>query len=233
MNFNILTLFPEMFPGALGHSLVGKARDKGLWSLKVLNPRDFTNDNHGTVDDTPFGGGAGMVMKPDVLEAVFLAIPKSGRRIYMSPRGRVLNQKLAQELSMETDITILCGRYEGVDQRFLDAYEFEEISVGDYVMTGGEIPAMTLIDTVVRLKDGTIANADSLTSESHSAGLLEHPHYTRPANWTDKLGRTHDVPEVLTSGHHAKVEAWRKEQALKLTKDRRPDLMLAITAKNS
>jgi len=233
MNFNILTLFPEMFPGALGHSLIGKARENGLWSLSVLNPRDFTDDNHGTVDDTPFGGGAGMVMKPDVLESAFLAIPKTGRRIYMSPRGKVLTQKLAQELAGESDITILCGRYEGVDQRFLDAYDFEEISIGDYVMTGGEIPAMVLIDTVVRLRDGVIGKEESLEHESHSNGLLEHPHYTRPSSWTDKLGRVHDVPEVLTSGHHAKIEAWRKEQAIKLTRERRPDLMLAKSDKNS
>ena len=151
----------------------------------------------------------------------------------MSPRGKVLTQKLAQELAGESDITILCGRYEGVDQRFLDAYDFEEISIGDYVMTGGEIPAMVLIDTVVRLRDGVIGKEESLEHESHSNGLLEHPHYTRPSSWTDKLGRVHDVPEVLTSGHHAKIEAWRKEQAIKLTKERRPDLMLAKSDKNS
>ena len=151
----------------------------------------------------------------------------------MSPRGKVLTQKLAQELAGESDITILCGRYEGVDQRFLDAYDFEEISIGDYVMTGGEIPAMVLIDTVVRLRDGVIGKEESLEHESHSNGLLEHPHYTRPSSWTDKLGRTHGVPDVLTSGHHAKIEAWRKEQAIKLTRERRPDLMLAKSDKNS
>lgn len=226
MNFNILTLFPEMFPGALDHALIGKARDNGIWSLSVINPRDFAQDNHGKVDDAPFGGGAGMILKPDILENAFLAIPKPGRRIYMSPRGRVLTQKIAQELSTQSDITILCGRYEGVDQRFIDAYEFEEISIGDYVLTGGEIPAMVLIDTVVRLKDGVVGKEESLHHESHSStGLLEHPHYTRPAQWTDRLGRVHDVPDILTSGHHAHIDAWRKEQALKLTKERRPDLL--------
>lgn len=226
MNFTILSLFPEMFPGPLGHSLIGKARENGTWSLAVLNPRDFTTDKHQNVDDSPFGGGAGMVMKPDVLEAAFLAIPKPGRRIYLSPRGQLLTQKLAAELSREDNITLLCGRYEGVDQRFLDAYDFEEISIGDYVLTGGELPAMVLIETVVRLLEGVVGKEESLAHESHSNGLLEHPHYTRPNPWMDKLGRTHDVPEILTGGHHANIEKWRREQSENLTKERRPDLLL-------
>lgn len=225
MQINVMTLFPEMFPGPLAHSLIGKARDKSLWELAVMNPRDYAGDVHKTVDDTPFGGGAGMVLKPDVLEAVFLAIPKPGRRIYLSPRGRVLDQAFARELVQEETLTLLCGRYEGVDQRFLDAYEFEEVSIGDYVLTGGEMPAMVLIDTVVRLLPGVVAKEDSLANESHSNGLLEHPHYTRPQPWTDQLGRTHDVPDVLLSGHHAKIEAWRQAESEALTRKRRPDLL--------
>lgn len=225
MHINIMSLFPEMFPGPLGHSLIGKAREKGIWQLAVMNPRDFAPDRHKTVDDEPFGGGAGMVMKPDVLESAFLAIPKPGRRIYLSPRGKVLTQALARELAGEEALTLLCGRYEGVDQRFLDAYDFEEISVGDYVLTGGELPAMVLIDTVVRLMPGVVGKEESLAHESHSHGLLEHPHYTRPNPWTDKLGRTHTVPDVLTGGHHAQIEAWRTAESEALTRQRRPDLL--------
>lgn len=232
MNITILSLFPEMFPGPLGHSLIGRAREKGIWHLSVLNPRDFAADTHQTVDDTPAGGGAGMVMKPDVLESAFLAIPKPGRRIYLSPRGRVLTQGLARELACESNITLLCGRYEGVDQRFLDAYEFEEISIGDYVLTGGELPAMVLIDTLVRLMTGVVGKEESLEHESHSHGLLEHPHYTRPNPWTDRLGRVHPIPDVLMSGHHANIEKWRLEKARQLTQERRPDLMLANQDKN-
>ncbi len=225
MQINILSLFPEMFPGPLGHSLIGRAREKGLWGLAVLNPRDFAEDKHATVDDTPFGGGAGMVMKPDVLEASFLAIPKPGKRFYLSPRGKPLTQARARELAQEEALTLLCGRYEGVDQRFLDAYEFEEISIGDYVLTGGELPAMVLIDTIVRLLPGVVGKEESLAHESHSAGLLEHPHYTRPNPWTDRLGRVHTVPDVLTNGHHGQIDAWRLAESRALTAERRPDLL--------
>lgn len=232
MQINILTLFPEMFPGPLAHSLVGKARDKGLWTLNVSNPRDFAGDAHKTVDDTPFGGGAGMVLKPDVLEAAFLAVTNPGRRIYLSPRGRVFTQGLAKELAQEKALTLLCGRYEGVDQRFLDAYEFEEISIGDYVLTGGELPSMALTDAIVRLLPGVVAKEESLAHESHSEGLLEHPHYTRPNPWTDRLGRVHTVPEVLLSGHHAQIKTWQAAESLALTQKRRPDLILAKQDKN-
>lgn len=225
MQINILSLFPEMFPGPLGHSLIGKAREKGLWQLAVLNPREYAADRHQTVDDMPFGGGAGMVLKPDVLESAFLAVVKPGKRLYLSPRGKPLTQARARELAQEEAITLLCGRYEGVDQRFLDAYDFEEISIGDYVLTGGELPAMVLIDTIVRLLPGVVGKEESLAHESHSNGLLEHPHYTRPNPWTDKLGRTHPVPEVLTGGHHAQIDAWRLAESQKLTQERRPDLL--------
>lgn len=223
MRFEILTLFPDMFPGPLGESITGRALSKGVWSLRPVNIRDFASDKHKTVDDVPFGGGAGMVMKPDVLESALLSIPPS-RRIYLSPRGQPLTQALAQELSQEPALTLLCGRYEGVDQRFLDSYGFEEISIGDYVLTGGELAAYVLMDALIRLLPGGVGNETTPDEESFSDGLLEYPHFTRPALWTDQSGKTHAVPDVLTSGHHGNVAKWRLEQAQELTKTRRPDL---------
>ena len=220
----LLTLFPEMFPGHLGLSLSGKALDKGLWSLETINPRDFTTDNHKTVDDTPFGGGAGMVMKPDVLSKALEAQKPLGRFIYMSPRGKLLTQALARELTQEPVLTILCGRYEGVDQRLLDAYDAEEISIGDYVLSGGEPAAMILLDSVIRLLPDVIGNAGTHDEESFTGGLLEYPHYTRPAEWTSPDGVTRGVPDILSSGHHQKIMDWRKSESEKITEKRRPDL---------
>jgi tRNA (guanine37-N1)-methyltransferase len=234
-----------MFPGMLGQSLAGKALERGDWSFDAINIRDFATDNHKTVDDTPYGGGAGMVMRADVIETALLSInaPRSvparlsekeqsenkvGRKIYLSPRGKVLNQALAKELSQETNITLLCGRYEGVDQRVLDAHEFEEISIGDYVLSGGEPAAMILMDSCIRLLDGVMGNEDTADNESFGAntgGLLEYPHYTRPAEWTDAHGTLHQVPDVLKNGNHAKIEEWRQEESLKVTKAVRPDLV--------
>ncbi len=228
---NILTLFPDMFPGFLGHSITGRARAEGIWDFDTVNIRDFAHDKHKTVDDVPFGGGAGMVMKPDIIEAATLSIQNPGRKIYMSPRGSVLTQQLAQQLAKEENLTILCGRYEGVDQRALDVLGFEEISIGDYVLTGGEQAAMILMDSVIRLIPGAVGNAETPHDESFSDGLLEYPHYTRPASWTDASGATHDVPATLTSGHHANVEKWRKNQAEELTKAKRPDLWQKYTKK--
>lgn len=228
---NILTLFPDMFPGFLGASITGRARNEKIWDYTAVNIRDFAHDKHKTVDDVPFGGGAGMVMKPDIVEAAILSLPQNGRRIYMSPRGQPLTQKLAQELSKQENLTILCGRYEGVDQRVLDAYGFEEVSIGDYVLTGGEQAAMIVMDACIRLLPGAVGNAETPDDESFSVGLLEYPHYTRPASWTDALGNTHDVPETLTSGHHANVKKWRKMQAESLTKARRPDLWAIYSEK--
>jgi tRNA (guanine37-N1)-methyltransferase len=222
---NLLTLFPEMFPGSLGLSLSGKALENGAWSYTALNIRDFAQDKHKTVDDTPFGGGAGMVMRADVIESALNALPEPGRKIYLSPRGTLLNQKLAQELTHEKTLTLLCGRYEGVDQRVLDAYGFEEISIGDYVLSGGEPAALILMDACIRLLPGVMGNEETAGEESFSDGLLEYPHYTRPAAWTDKAGNTHAVPEVLTSGDHGKVATWRKEKAREITAERRPDLL--------
>jgi tRNA (guanine37-N1)-methyltransferase len=221
---NVLTLFPQMFPGPLGESIFKDGLEKNLWSLNVIQIRDFATDKHKTVDDTPFGGGAGMVMKPDVIEAALTSIPDRGRTIYLSPRGKTLNQALAQELSTESSLTLLCGRYEGVDQRVLEAYGVEELSIGDYVLAGGEVAAMVVLEAVLRLLPGVVGNHETLNEESFSHSLLEYPHYTRPAKWFDKNGQTWDTPAVLLSGHHAAIHAWRQEQAETLTKENRPDL---------
>lgn len=225
---NLLTLFPEMFPGFLGHSLAGRALERGDWSYGCVQIRDFGEGKHQTVDDTPFGGGAGMVMRPDIIEKALLSIPKPGRKIYMSPRGRVLNQALVKELSAEPAMTILCGRYEGVDQRVLDAHGFEEISIGDYVLSGGEVAALAMMDACIRLLPGVMGNEATPDAESFGAetgGLLEYPHYTRPAEWTDAQGIVRAVPDILKSGHHAEISKWRAAQSLEITQDRRPELI--------
>lgn len=226
---NLLTLFPEMFPGSLGHSIAGKALARGDWSYKAVQIRDYALDKHKTVDDTPFGGGAGMVMKADVIENALLSLPDAGRRIYLSPRGRPLTQALVQELAGTPVITLLCGRYEGVDQRLLDAYGFEEVSIGDFVLSGGEPAALIMMDACIRLLPGVMGNEETAGEESFSpltGGLLEYPHYTRPASWTTRDGRVLDVPEVLISGDHAKITKWRRAQAEALTAERRPDIMV-------
>lgn len=206
-------------------SLSGRALEKNIWSYAAINIRDFAKDKHQTVDDTPFGGGAGMIIKPDVIEAAVLSLPQAGRKIYMSPRGRVLNQELVQELAKEEALTVLCGRYEGVDQRVLDAQGFEEISVGDYVLSGGEMAALVMMDACIRLLPGVMGNDETAGEESFSDGLLEYPHYTKPAEWTDVTGQVHKVPDVLLSGHHENIRKWRHAQSLALTKARRPDLL--------
>ncbi len=217
-----------MFPGMLGQSLAGKALERGDWSFDAINIRDFATDNHKTVDDTPYGGGAGMVMRADVIEAAFLSIEKPSKKIYLSPRGKVFNQAMAQEFSKEENITLLCGRYEGVDHRVLEAHEFEEISIGDYVLSGGEPAAMIFMDACIRLLPNVMGNNDTADNESFGKatnGMLEYPHYTRPAEWTDANGVTHHVPEVLKNGNHAHIEKWRTEESLKITKAVRPDLV--------
>lgn len=222
---NILTLFPDMFPGLLQESLSGKALDKGMWSYETVNIRDFAEGVHKAVDDTPYGGGAGMVMRADVIEKALLFIKKPGRKIYLSPRGKPLTQTLVQELSREPEVTLLCGRYEGVDQRILDTHEFEEISVGDYVLSGGEPATLVLMDACIRLLPGVMGNEDATTEESFANNLLEYPHYTRPDAWTAADGKTYSVPDVLKSGNHQEIEHWRQEQSQKITKERRPDLL--------
>ena len=220
-----LTLFPDMFPGPLGQSLAGKALESGVWRLDVLDIRDFARDKHRSVDDTPFGGGAGMVMRPDVLDRAIEAGHRPGRRlIYLSPRGRLLTQDWVAELAAGAGLTVVCGRFEGVDERVLQAHEAEEMSVGDYVLSGGEPAAIVLMDACIRLLPGVMGNAATPSEESFTDGLLEYPHYTRPALWRDGAGRDWAVPEVLLSGHHENVKAWRRAEAERLTRERRPDL---------
>lgn len=227
---NVLTVFPEMFPGYLGCSLAGKALDEGIWTLNVTNIRDFAEDRHKTVDDTPFGGGAGMVMRPDVLGKAVEAVYRPGTRlIYFSPRGTRVSQKMAEELAQGGEATFLCGRFEGIDERVLQAYPFEEVSLGDFVLSGGEPAALAVLDAIVRLLPGVMGSSASLDEESFSHGLLEYPQYTRPVEWKGLC-----VPEVLNSGHHGRIAEWRLAQAEELTKQRRPDLWNAYleTAKS-
>lgn len=230
MQFNILTLFPELYPGALGTGLMGKALSKGLWQCSAVNLRDFATNNYQSVDDTPFGGGAGMVIKPEIIASAMETLPQPGRTIYLSPRGKTLNQALVQELAQENAITLLCGRYEGVDQRALDYYLFEEVSIGDYVLSNGDLAAYVLMDAVIRLLPGVLGNAQTTEDESFSAGLLEYPHYTRPAIWQAPDGAEHSVPAVLQSGHHEQINSWRKQLQAAITQERRPDLWAAHVA---
>lgn len=219
MKVKVLTIFPELFPGFLGCSLTGKALSEGIWSVEAVNIRDYAFDKHGSVDDTPCGGGAGMIMRPDVLDAALKANYRGGRLINMSPRGKPLTQDLVKELSAEPQLTIICSRFEGIDQRVLDAYRAEDISIGDYVLTGGEQAAQIMLDAVIRLLPGVLGNRESVADESFENYLLEHPQYTRPAVWD---GRT--VPEVLMSGHHQNIAGWRLEQSEEVTRRNRPDL---------
>ncbi|MBI0432233.1 tRNA (guanosine(37)-N1)-methyltransferase TrmD [Roseomonas sp. KE0001] len=220
-----LTLFPEMFPGTLGHSLAGRALREGLWRLDTLQIRDFATDRHRSVDDTPCGGGAGMVMRPDVVDAACAAALAEGPArplIYLTPRGRLLDQALVRELAAGPGLVLVCGRYEGLDQRVIEARGLREVSVGDFVLSGGEPAALVLLDACVRLLQGVMGGAESATEESFAeaaAPLLEYPHYTRPVEWQGRR-----VPEVLLSGHHAAVARWRREQAEAATRERRPDL---------
>jgi tRNA (guanine37-N1)-methyltransferase len=219
----IITLFPDTFPGVLGESLTGRALKDRKWALETIDLRRFGDGKHRNVDDTPAGGGAGMVLRADVVgNALDHAIGQSRTPrplVYVSPRGKRFDQKMAQQWSNLPGLIMLCGRFEGVDQRVLDHYNIQEVSLGDFVMTGGELAAQAMIDATVRLLPDVLGNADSTVDESHSNDLLEHPQYTRPAQW---MG--HEIPAVLTSGNHAKVAQWRKEQSETLTQQRRPDL---------
>ena len=219
MQFDVLTLFPEMFE-PLNKSVIGRAKEKGLININLINIRDFSKNKHKKVDDTPYGGGAGMVMMPDVVYDAYKSLDsKDAKVIYMSPQGQKLNQKKVVELSKEKHIILLCGHYEGIDQRVIDKIVDEEISIGDYVLTGGELPAMIVIDSVSRYIEGVLKD-DSTKEESFSQGLLEYPQYTRPEVFNGK-----QVPEVLLSGHHENIDKWRREQSLKNTKKKRPDLL--------
>ncbi len=215
----VLTIFTEMFPGPLGQSLAGRALANGTWRLDVVDIRDSAKGKHRSVDDEPFGGGAGMVMRPDVVDAAVKANRGVGPLVYMTPRGRLLDQPLARELAAGPGVTVLCGRFEGVDQRVLEANGAVEVSLGDFVLSGGELPALVLLDAAVRLLPGVVGKEESLANESFEWGLLEYPHYTRPQSWDGRA-----VPEVLLSGHHERIRAWRQRQAEEITRLRRPDL---------
>ncbi|MCH7635010.1 MAG: tRNA (guanosine(37)-N1)-methyltransferase TrmD [Proteobacteria bacterium] len=224
----VLTLFPEMFPGPLGHSIAGRALEDGVWALETVDFRDFASDKHRTVDDAPFGGGPSMVLRPDVVDAALQATAGTrGPVIYLSPKGRLLDQARVREIAQASAVTLLCGRYEGVDERVIEARGLEEVSLGDFVLSGGEPAAIALIDACVRLLPGVLGNVESLVEESFERGLLEYPHYTRPQDW-----RGRKVPETLLSGHHEKIRAWRLAEAEKITRERRPDLWARYTAAN-
>ncbi|WP_150268124.1 tRNA (guanosine(37)-N1)-methyltransferase TrmD [Paenibacillus tepidiphilus] len=264
MRIDVLTLFPEMCEGVFGTSILGKARDKGIVSLNAVNFRDFSGNKHGSVDDTPYGGGGGMVLKPDpIFAAVEHVLGLAGqeaapgeaeemqlqeplvspdhatdnaspasvkpRIILMCPQGRTYNQRIAEELAQEQHLIFICGHYEGYDERIREHLVTDELSIGDYVLTGGELPALTVIDSVVRLQPGALGNETSAVTDSFSTGLLEYPHYTRPVEF-----RGWKVPDILLSGHHANIEQWRREQALQRTLERRPDLLdtAELTAKD-
>ena len=225
MRIDILTLFPEMCETVLGESIIGRAREKGLVEINCTNIRDFSQDKHNRVDDAPYGGGMGMVMQTQPIYDCFMNLcEKTGKRpklIYMSPQGQVLTQAKVKELAKEDNIAILCGHYEGIDERVIEEIVDEEISVGDYVLTGGELPALILADSISRMLPGVLANEEAFSEESHFSSLLEYPQYTRPPEWMGKK-----VPDVLLSGHHGNIEKWRRQQSLKRTKDRRPDMLL-------
>ena len=224
MKIDILTLFPNMFEAVFGDSIIGRAREKGLLELNLINIRDFSKNKHRKTDDYPFSGGGGMLMTPQPIYDAYMSILKDKKNkphtVYLSPQGRVFNQTKARELAKLDEIVLLCGHYEGVDQRVLDMIVDEEISIGDFVLTGGEIPAMAVIDAVSRMIPGVLANEKSYGDESHFEGLLEYPQYTHPQEF---MGRK--IPEILISGHHKNIEKWKREQSLKVTRKKRPDLL--------
>lgn len=224
MRIDIMTLFPDMCKSVYSESIIGRSISKGLIEINARNIRDYSADKHNNVDDTPYGGGMGMVMQAQPIYDCYMSLcDEIGAKpylIYMSPQGKVLNQQKVKQLSKLDNIAILCGHYEGVDERVIEAIVDEEISVGDYVLTGGELPALILADSIARMIPGVLANEEAMENESHYNGLLEYPQYTKPAVWNGM-----EVPSVLLSGHHANIEKWRNEQSLKRTKERRPDLL--------
>ena len=229
---DVLTLFPEMFPGPLAHSLAGRALVDGLWRLNAVDIRSFASDKHRAVDDTPFGGGPGMVMRPDVVDQALASVVGARNDgapvVFLSPRGTPLTQARVRALAEGPGAVLLCGRFEGIDERVVEAWSMEEISLGDFVLSGGEPAAISLIDACVRLLPGVMGGLGSSEEESFEGGLLEYPHYTRPRTWRDR-----EVPEVLISGHHEKVRAWRLDQAERITRERRPDLWTRYAAQGS
>jgi len=229
MQVKILTGYPDIFPGALNHSVVGNALKKNIWSLEVINLHDFSYDQRKSIDDEPFGGGPGMIIRPDIVEKALLSIKYeeniNRKLVYLTPSGKSLNQIKLAEYSQLDQLIILCGRFEGVDQRVVKALNFEEISIGDYVLAGGEIPAQVLVEGCIRLLPGVLGQSKSLLEESFSNNLLEYPQYTRPQVWKDIRNNEHEVPKVLLSGHHEKIKQWRLDQSVEKTKLNRPDLI--------
>jgi tRNA (guanine37-N1)-methyltransferase len=226
---SMITLYPEMFPGSLGHSLAGRAHDKGLWQLDLVAMRDFGEGKHRQVDDTPAGGGAGLVLKPNVLAAAIDHASKvndTRPRLLMSPRGRVLDQHYVRELATGPGVVIACGRFEGVDERVIEKRNLQEVSIGDYVLSGGEPAAIVLLDAIIRLLPGVMGNSVSGEFESHESGTLEHPHYTRP-----QLFEGQEIPDVLLSGNHQNIDRWRRERSVQITRERRPDLFSKLDEK--
>ena len=220
LEVKIFTLYPDLFPGPLDIGIFKKAKENKIWNLKIINIRDYSKDNHGTVDDTPFGGGNGMLLRPDILaSALDNNIKKGEKIIYLSPRGKKFDQKLAQELSKEKSFSLICGHFEGVDERILSTRNIEEISIGDYVLSGGETAALVVLDSVLRLLPGVLGNDKSASDETFENGLLEYPQYTKPQIWEEK-----SVPDVLLSGDHSKIKDWRLSQSEAITRVRRPDL---------
>ena len=230
IDVKILTAYPEMFPGSLEYSLIGKALKENIFKIDTINLHEFGIDDRMSIDDEPFGGGPGMVLRPDVVEKALKSIPEKhnmeSTKIYLTPSGTILNQEKLGNLSKLEQITILCGRFEGVDQRAIDVLGFEEVSIGDYVLAGGEIAAQVLLEGCIRLIPGVLGQPESLLEESFSNNLLEYPHYTRPQVWVDSLGNKHDVPEVLTSGHHSNIKKWRLNKSIEKTKNIRPDMYI-------
>ena len=228
-NVNILTAYPEMFPGSLGHSILGRALNEKKWSLNIINLHDFGFDERKSIDDEPFGGGPGMVLRPDVVEKALLSIDtdylKNRKLVYLTPTGTPLKQSNFLEFLEFKELVLLCGRFEGVDQRAINALNFNEISIGDYVLAGGEIAAKVLVEGCIRLIPGVLGQPESLLEESFSNDLLEYPQYTRPQVWVDAQNKRHGVPEVLLSGHHEKIKKWRKNKSIEKTKFIRPDLI--------
>jgi len=236
-NVKIITAYAEMFPGILGHSIIGKALKENIWSLDTINLHDFGYDDRNSIDDSPFGGGPGMIIRPDVIERavinVFNNIKKKIPLIYMTPSGRPLKQQDLVKYSRKEGIIILCGRFEGVDMRVINNLDFEQISIGDYVLAGGEVAAQVLVEGCVRLLPGVLGHSESVLEESFSENLLEYPHYTRPKIWVDTNGNEHHVPDILISGHHDKIKEWRKNKSIEVTKKFRPDLFNKIKGKKN
>jgi tRNA (guanine37-N1)-methyltransferase len=230
IDIKILTAYPEMFPGSLEHSVIGKALKENIFKIDTINLHEFGIDDRMSIDDEPFGGGPGMVLRPDVVEKALKSMPeqynKESKKIYLTPSGTILNQEKLGNLSKLEKITILCGRFEGVDQRAIDVLGFEEVSIGNYVLAGGEIAAQVLLEGCIRLIPGVLGHPESLLEESFSNNLLEYPHYTRPQVWVDSLGNKHDVPEVLKSGHHSNIKKWRLDKSIEKTKFIRPDMYI-------